>query len=89
MQAAVCLLFLMFKLFCLLKITKQLEVYIGFSATPLEQFKPFLSTCAQFLLLDNALFEPDLVFLSTLRWLLPSLAFMCWDLTSLYYKSVI
>lgn len=38
---------------------EQLEVYIGFSATPLESFKPFLSACARFFLLDNALFEPD------------------------------
>lgn len=33
--------------------------YIGFSATPLEWLKPFLSASAQFFLLDNALFGPD------------------------------
>lgn len=38
---------------------EQLGVYPGFSAASLEWFKPFLSACAQFFLLDNALFEPD------------------------------
>lgn len=38
---------------------EQLEVYVGFSVTLLEWFKPFLFACVQFFLLDNALFQPD------------------------------